>query len=85
MFGMTDSLIKQKIVAELYEYTMSQKDVAEFLEMETTNVSKLVRDNRINPLFVYNNGSARKIYIFYKKDIKDYKEKLEAYRELRKK
>ncbi|ECC1363113.1 DNA-binding protein, partial [Listeria monocytogenes] len=37
MFGMTDSLIKQKIVAELYEYTMSQKDVAEFLEMETTN------------------------------------------------
>lgn len=85
MFGMNDSMIKQKIVAELYEYAMSQKDVAEFLNMETTNISKLVKENKLVPLYAFNNNSARKIYIFYKKDVQEYKEKLEAYRGLRKK
>ncbi|WP_088808923.1 MULTISPECIES: helix-turn-helix domain-containing protein [unclassified Listeria] len=85
MFGMKDSVIKQKIVSELYEYVMSQKEVAEYLDMETTNVSKLVKDNKIVPLYVFNQNSSRKIYLFYKKDVEEYKKNLDAFRNLRNK
>lgn len=83
MFGMKDSVIKQKIVSELYEYVMSQKDVAEFLGMDTSNVSKLIKENKIVPLYMFNKDSSRKLYLFYRKDIEEYKEKLEAFRSLR--
>ncbi|MBC1488722.1 hypothetical protein HCJ52_06395 [Listeria sp. FSL L7-1485] len=53
--------------------------------METTNISKLVKENKLVPLYAFNNNSARKIYIFYRKDVQAYNEKLEAYRDLRKK
>lgn len=49
------------------------------------NISKLVKENKLVPLYAFNNNSARKIYIFYRKDVQEYKEKLEAYRDLRKK
>lgn len=49
------------------------------------NISKLVKENKLVPLYAFNNNSARKIYIFYRKDVQEYKEKLEAYRDLRRK
>ncbi|MEN2666680.1 DNA-binding protein [Listeria aquatica] len=84
MFGMTDKMIKQKIIAELHEYVMSQKEVAEYLSMETTNVSKLVKENKLAPLYIFNPQSQRKIYLFYRNDIEEYKIKLDGYRNLRK-
>lgn len=85
MFLQHDSIIKQKIVADLYEYTMSQKQVADYLDMEPTHVSKLVKDSKLEVLFVYNDNSRRKMNIFYKKDVEEYAKLLKSFRELRKK
>ncbi|EAW6993766.1 DNA-binding protein, partial [Listeria monocytogenes] len=37
------------------------------------------------PFYVFNDSEARKINLFYKKDVEDYLEKLNGYRGLRKK
>ncbi|EEP0529836.1 helix-turn-helix domain-containing protein [Listeria monocytogenes] len=82
-----DDVIKQKIVAELNNYVMSQKQVADYLDISTQSMSNLIRERKIEPLFIFNESdtSTRKINLFYKKDIEDYMQKLNAYRELRKK
>ncbi|EAD3476103.1 DNA-binding protein [Listeria seeligeri] len=85
MFLQHDSIIKQKIVADLYEYTMSQKQVADYLDMEPTHVSKLVKESKLEVLFVYNDNSSRKMNIFYKKDVEEYAKLLKSFREFRKK
>ncbi|AQY51044.1 HTH domain-containing protein [Listeria weihenstephanensis FSL R9-0317] len=85
MFGPNDDILKQKIVAILDEYIMSQKQAAEMLNMDTTNVTRLVKDKRINPLYVFNKESPRTICLFYRKDVESYHEVLNAYRKLRKK
>ncbi|WP_239257407.1 DNA-binding protein [Listeria ilorinensis] len=82
---MNDSLIKQRIAADLDEYVLSQKKVAEILNMSNQGVSNLVRDRKLIPVYIFNQNDARKINLFYKKDIIDYQEKLTAFRELRNK
>lgn len=84
MFGMNDSVIKQKIISELYEYVMSQKEVGEFLEMQSQTVNNLIKQGKLVPLYVFNRDSSRKINLFYRKDIEEYKTKLDAFRDLRK-
>ncbi|MBC1522647.1 DNA-binding protein [Listeria booriae] len=83
MFELNDDIIKQKIVADLNEYVMSQKQVADFLNMEPTTVAKIVRERKIDALYVFNPDSYRKVQLFYRKDVEEYKEKLMAYRALR--
>ncbi|MBF2612556.1 MULTISPECIES: helix-turn-helix domain-containing protein [Listeria] len=79
-----DDVIKQKIVAELNKYVLTQRQVAEFLGVSPNNMSTMIKDRKIEPFFVFEDGSVRKINLFYKKDIEDYAEKLKALRNLRK-
>lgn len=83
MFWNDDETIKQKIVAELNEYVMSQKQVADYLEMPATTVAKIVKEGKIYPLYVFSSESNRKNQLFYRKDVEEYREKLMAYRALR--
>ncbi|EAC4202998.1 TPA: DNA-binding protein, partial [Listeria monocytogenes] len=78
-----DDVIKQKIVAELNKYVLTQRQVADFLNMLPPNVSNLVKDRKLEPFFVFDDASTRKINLFYKKDVEEYAEKLKAFRDLR--
>ncbi|MBC1500026.1 DNA-binding protein [Listeria weihenstephanensis] len=75
-----DDLIKQKISAELEKYTMSQKEVADYLQIKAPALNRLVNEKRVIPMYVYNSTSSRKMYIFFKPDVDKYKERLEAIR-----
>lgn len=80
-----DDVIKQKIVAELNKYVMSQRQVADYLEILPSNIPGMVKDRKIEPFFIFNDGAVRNINLFYRKDIEDYAVKLKAFRDLRKK
>ncbi|EAF7760012.1 DNA-binding protein [Listeria monocytogenes] len=80
-----DDVIKQKISAELNRYVMTQKQVADFLDVSTQGMSNMIRERKLEPFYVFNDSEARKINLFYKKDVEDYLEKLNGYRGLRKK
>ncbi|ARM73060.1 hypothetical protein LMxysn_1425 [Listeria monocytogenes] len=80
-----DDVIKQKIVAELNKYVMSQRQVADYLEILPSNVSNMIKARKIEPFYVFDDESVRNINLFYRKDIENYAEKLKAFRDLRKK
>lgn len=80
-----DDLIKQKISAELEKYTMSQKEVADFLGVHVNSMVRLINEKRLIPIHVYNQDSSRKVNIFFKGDVQKYKETLEVIRSNRKK
>ncbi|MBC1723781.1 helix-turn-helix domain-containing protein [Listeria seeligeri] len=79
-----DDVIKQKISAELNKYVMTQRQVADFLNISPHNMSTMIKDRKIEPFFIFDDEAVRKINLFYKKDIEDYAEKLKAFRDLRK-
>lgn len=79
-----DDVIKQKISAELNKYVMTQRQVADFLNISPHNMSTMIKDRKIEPFFTFDDEAVRKINLFYKKDIEDYAEKLKAFRDLRK-
>ncbi|EHB7149766.1 helix-turn-helix domain-containing protein, partial [Listeria monocytogenes] len=56
-----DDVIKQKIVAELNKYVLTQRQVAEFLGVSPNNMSTMIKDRKIEPFFVFEDGSVRKI------------------------
>lgn len=80
-----DDVIKQKIASELDKYTMSQKQVSEFLNVKPSFVNRLIDDKRLIPIYTYNKDNSRKVNIFFRKDIESYAEVLKVYRENRKK
>ncbi|MDZ09080.1 DNA-binding protein, partial [Listeria monocytogenes] len=42
-----DDVIKQKIVAELNKYVLTQRQVAEFLGVSPNNMSTMIKDRKI--------------------------------------
>lgn len=79
-----EDLVKQKISAELENYTMSQKEVADYLEIHVAGMTRLINEKRLIPMHVYNASSSRKMNIFFKPDVEKYKETLETIRSNRK-
>ncbi|EAC5586505.1 TPA: DNA-binding protein [Listeria monocytogenes] len=80
-----DDVVKQKISAELEKYTMSQKEVAEYLGMYPPDINRLIKEKRLVPMFVYNKSSSRNINVFFKPDVEKYKAILDVIRSNRKK
>ncbi|EAF7673502.1 DNA-binding protein, partial [Listeria monocytogenes] len=44
-----DDVIKQKISAELNRYVMTQKQVADFLDVSTQGMSNMIRERKLEP------------------------------------
>ncbi|EFU7333751.1 DNA-binding protein [Listeria seeligeri] len=80
-----DDVVKQKITAELEKYTMSQKEVAEYLGMYLSDMPRLIKEKRIIPMFTYNKSSSRKMNVFFRPDVEKYKMVLDTIRSNRKK
>lgn len=72
MFYENDNVQKQKIVGELNKYVMSQKQVAEYLKMSRSNLSVLISNYKLRPLYVFDHASSRKMALFYRKDVETY-------------
>lgn len=79
-----DDVIKQKIASELDKYTMSQKQVSEYLNVRPSFVNGLIDDKRLIPIYTYNKNNSRKVNIFFKKDVEEYGKILKVYRNNRK-
>ncbi|TXG07649.1 DNA-binding protein [Listeria monocytogenes] len=48
-----DDVIKQKISAELNRYVMTQKQVADFLDVSTQGRFSLLRARKVAPFYVF--------------------------------
>ncbi|WP_338677228.1 DNA-binding protein [Listeria ivanovii] len=51
---------------------MSQRQVADYLEILPSNVSNMIKARKIEPFYVFDDESVRNINLFYRKDIENY-------------
>ncbi len=77
-----DEIIKQQIIAQLNEYVMTQQQVSEYLNVKTTNLSKLSKDRKLEPFHKLPNGKQH-LNLYYKSDVDKYKNYLDAISENR--
>ncbi|MEK4151756.1 DNA-binding protein [Carnobacterium sp. FSL E2-0243] len=82
MLYLSDEIIKQQIIAQLNEYVMTQQQVSEYLNVKTTNLSKLSKDRKLEPFHKLPNGKQH-LNLYYKSDVDKYKKYLDTIRENR--
>lgn len=80
------SLQKQKIHDLLKKNVLSGSEAAAYLEISLSNLPSLIVREKLIPFYTFNlENDYKSYYLFYKKDVEDYKEGLDFYRKYRKK
>ncbi|WP_421000657.1 hypothetical protein ACOJIU_06310 [Carnobacterium maltaromaticum] len=52
MLYLSDEIIKQQIVAQLNEYVLTQQQVCDYLGMDSSYLSKLIKQKKLEPFHI---------------------------------
>lgn len=82
MLYLSDEIIKQQIVAQLNEYVLTQQQVCDYLRMDSSYLSKLIKQKKLEPFHILENGKMN-VNLFFQSDVDKYKNYLEVIRQNR--
>lgn len=84
MLHLSDEIVKQQLIGQLNEYIMTHQEVCDYLGMDSSYLSKLIKQKKLEPFHILKNGKMN-VNLFFKSDVEKYKMYIDLMRENRKK